>query len=108
MLDPEASEPEGLRKIGEVRIAEVRADRSLEFRELFPTDAPETAVPEDEVHRRRVLPLRRLQFMDAHQEPAISAQGHDPTIRIQELGSDSAREGDSHRGQDVREDDRLA
>src|SRR5881628_871837 len=72
-----------LAKAGEVRIPQVRADLSLEFRHLFPSDAPETAIPEDEVHRRRALPLRRLQFMHAHQKTAVSAQGHDPAIRIQ-------------------------
>ena len=45
--------------------------------------------------------------MHAHQEPAVAAQGDDPTVRIHQLGRDSAREGDAHRRKAVRDDDRL-
>src|SRR5438132_311053 len=74
---------------------------------LLPSDTPETSVAEDQVHRGGPLTLRRLQFVNAHQESAVSAHGHDPAIRIGELRRDSPREGDAHRRQAVRDDDRV-
>src|SRR5437879_1544655 len=107
MFHAKTANPECLREAYEVGIVEPGTRHPPELGHLLPSDAPETPVPEDQVHRGGPLTLRRLQFVDAHQESAVSAQGHDPAIRIGELRRDSPREGDAHRREAVRDDDRV-
>src|SRR3989475_1854880 len=107
MVDAKAPNSERLRQIGQVRVAEFRADRPLEFRHLLPPDAPQPSISEDDIDGRSLLSLRGLELVNAHEEPAVAAQGDDPTVWIHQLGGDSAREGDAHRGEAVRDDDRL-
>src|SRR5437667_4342255 len=104
MFDAKASEPERLREIGKVRVAELGADGAVELRHLLPPDATQSTVAEHEVHRRSVLAPRGLQLMDAHEEPAIPAHRHDPTVRIHQLRGDPTRHGNAHRGKAVRDD----
>src|SRR5438309_9860972 len=96
MFDAKASEPERLREIGEVRVAELGPDGAFELRHLLPPDATQSTVAEDEVHRRSVLAPRGLQLMDAHEEPALAAHGHDPTVRIHPLPGHPSRHGHAH------------
>src|SRR5437879_10844133 len=98
MINPKAPESECARERDQVRIVEIGTYGPTEFRHLFPPDAPESAIAEDQVHGGGLLPLRGLQLMDAHQESTVSAQGHNPAFRIRELRGDSSRERDAHRG----------
>src|SRR5207247_3683320 len=50
ILDAKASEPERLREIGEVRVAELGAEGAVELRHLLPPDATQSTVAEDDVH----------------------------------------------------------
>src|SRR2546427_13154058 len=99
MINPKAVDSECARERDEVWIMELGTYGPTEFRQLFPLDAPASTIAEDQVHGGGLLSLRGLQLMHAHQEASVSAQGHDPAFRIRQLGSDSSREGDAHRGQ---------
>src|SRR5439155_3655208 len=94
MFHAKTANPECLREAYEVGIVEPGTRHPPELGHLLPSDTPETSVPEDQVHRGGPLPPRRLQLVNAHQESAVSAHGHDPAIRIGELRRDSSREGD--------------
>src|SRR5881628_3017147 len=73
MIDSKAPDSERFRQNGQVRVAELRADRPFEFRQLLPPDAPQPSIPEDNVHRGGVLALRGLELVHAHEEPAVPA-----------------------------------
>src|SRR3989442_15941234 len=107
MFHAKTANTECLREAYEVGIVEPGTRHPPELGHLLPSDAPETTVAEDQVHRGGPLPLCCLQFMDAHQESAVTAQGHDPASRIGELRGDSPREGDAHRREAVRDDDGI-
>src|SRR5947209_8000608 len=57
MIDAKAPDSERLRQLGQVRVAEFRADGPLELRHLFPPDAPQPPIPKDDIHGRGVLAL---------------------------------------------------
>src|SRR5207247_2272207 len=98
MFHAKTANPECLREAYEVGIVEPGTRHPPELGHLLPSDAPEPTVAKDQVHRGGPLALCCLQFVDAHQESAVSAQGHDPTIRIGELRGNSSRERIVHAG----------
>src|SRR5436189_6439431 len=89
MFHAKTANPECLREAYEVGIVEPGTCHPPELGHLLPSDAPGPTVAKDQVYRGGPLPLCCLQFVDAHQESAVSAQGHDPAIRIGELRGNS-------------------
>src|SRR5256712_3513109 len=75
MLDAKAPEPESLREIGEVRVAELRAEGAVELRHLLPPDATQSTVAEDEVHCPCGLAASWLPRMEGSQAPTMTTDG---------------------------------
>src|SRR2546428_13325125 len=106
-LDGKPSNAERFRQRGKIRVSEFRAERAPEAGHLFPSDAPEAAIPEDQVDSRDPLSLCRLELVRGHQEAAVSTDRDDTPTGVQELRRDATGDGDAHGGEAVRDEDRV-
>src|SRR5262249_18514537 len=95
-VNSETCQAKSLRKLYDIRIAEGDASPVAEAAKLVGLDDPETAIQQDHDREGRAQPLRRFEFLDIHEEPAVATHRNDLAIRPHQFGGDGSRQGDAH------------
>ena len=103
-LDPVSNGAHALCKFHKIRVGEVHIAVLMVLIHLFPLDQSIAGIVEDQGDKRSFSSQGSLELLTVHHEAAVTADGQDLLIRVDQSGTDSSWDGDAHGGEAIGDD----